>query len=290
MTVVLVGLGVSTSQAVALGPIYRMERGPMPVSPRIIDPGDVHLEIARLEDALAASQRALQAVRHQVSQASPLSLAEFIDSHLLILEDAALVEPARDLIRNHLCSAEWALRQHRDDLARIFDEMDDPYLRSRRDDIDQVIHHILGFLASGTPGAPPGGPRTRKRDLRLRYRRPRHLPGGYSPAPPSRRRGPGDRVWRPPIPHRHPGPQPQHSRGHGSAQRHPLPASRRDPGGGWRGGDRHRRRRLPDTQSLSPAPHRPERPAQSAAAPAPGSLPDPGRPAHRTARQPGTPR
>ena len=157
MTVVLVGLGVSTSQAVALGPIYRMERGPMPVSPRIIDPGDVHLEIARLEDALAASQRALQAVRHQVSQASPLSLAEFIDSHLLILEDAALVEPARDLIRNHLCSAEWALRQHRDDLARIFDEMDDPYLRSRRDDIDQVIHHILGFLASGTPGAPPGG-------------------------------------------------------------------------------------------------------------------------------------
>ncbi len=154
MTVVLVGLGVSTSQAVALGPVYRMERGSMPISPRVIEPGDVHLEIARLEDALAASQRALQAVRHQVSQASPLSLAEFIDSHLLILEDAALVEPARDLIRNHLFSAEWALRQHRDDLARIFEEMDDPYLRSRRDDIDQVIHHILGFLVAGAPGAP----------------------------------------------------------------------------------------------------------------------------------------
>ena len=133
MTVVLVGLGVSTSQAVALGPIYRMERGPMPVSPRIIDPGDVHLEIARLEDALAASQRALQAVRHQVSQASPLSLAEFIDSHLLILEDAALVEPARDLIRNHLCSAEWALRQHRDDLARILGVLG--YHKSAREQI-----------------------------------------------------------------------------------------------------------------------------------------------------------
>ena len=68
MTVVLVGLGVSTSQAVALGPIYRMERGPMPVSPRIIDPGEVHLENARLEDALSASQRELQQGGHQVSQ------------------------------------------------------------------------------------------------------------------------------------------------------------------------------------------------------------------------------
>lgn len=153
MTIVLLGLGVSTSQTVALGPAHRMQRGSMPVSPRTIEPNDVLSEIARLEEALGASQRALKAVRNQVSQASPLSLAEFIDSHLLILEDAALVEPARDLIRNHLFSAEWALRQHRDDLARIFNEMDDPYLRSRRDDIDQVIHHILGFLSSGVPEA-----------------------------------------------------------------------------------------------------------------------------------------
>lgn len=150
MTLALVGLGVSTSQTVAIGPAYRLERGPMPTAPRLIAPDEVMAEIARLEEALAASQGALKAVRRQISRAagSPLSLAEFIDSHLLILEDAALVEPARDLIRDQLFSAEWALRQHRDDLARVFDEMDDPYLRSRRDDIDQVIHHILGFLTA----------------------------------------------------------------------------------------------------------------------------------------------
>ena len=151
MTLALVGLGVSTSQTVAIGPAYRLERGPLPTAPRLIAPDEVMAEIARLEEALAASQGALKAVRRQISRAtgSPVSLAEFIDSHLLILEDAALVEPARDLIRDQLFSAEWALRQHRDDLARVFDEMDDPYLRSRRDDIDQVIHHILGFLTAG---------------------------------------------------------------------------------------------------------------------------------------------
>jgi len=146
MTLAMVGLGVSTSQTVALGPAYRLERGSMPAAPRLIEPSNVLAEITRLERALAASQAALRAVRNQVSRGAPLSLAELIDSHLLILEDAALVEPARELIRDQLFSAEWALRRHRDDLARVFDEMDDPYLRSRRDDIDQVIHHILGFL------------------------------------------------------------------------------------------------------------------------------------------------
>ena len=60
------------------------------------------LEIARLEMALAAAQRALQTVRHQISQASPLNIAEFIDAHLLMLEDAALVDEVREIIRDQL--------------------------------------------------------------------------------------------------------------------------------------------------------------------------------------------
>ena len=154
MTVALIGLGVSTSQGLALGPVYRLERGPMPSSPRLIEPEDVIAELSRLEEAISASQQALRTVRQQISRGTPLSLAEFIDSHLLILEDAALVEPARTLIRDNLFSAEWALRQHRDDLAHIFNEMDDPYLRSRLDDIDQVIHHILGFLSVSEQATP----------------------------------------------------------------------------------------------------------------------------------------
>jgi hypothetical protein len=50
----------------------------MPTAPRLIAPDEVMAEIARLEEALAASQGALRAVRRQISRASgsPLSLAE----------------------------------------------------------------------------------------------------------------------------------------------------------------------------------------------------------------------
>ncbi len=152
MTIALSGLGVSTSQAIAVGPAYLLERGPLAISPRYIEAGEMQAELARLEEALSASRQALRAVRHQVSRTTPLNLAEFIDSHLLMLEDATLVEPARDLIRDQRYSAEWALRQHLEDLARVFNEMDDPYLRSRLDDIDQVIHHIMGFLTPDSQG------------------------------------------------------------------------------------------------------------------------------------------
>jgi len=88
-------------------------------------------------------------VRDQIPQAMPIKVAEFINPHLLMLEDAALVDPARALIRERLFSAEWALEYHRMGLVQAFEGMGDSYLRSRRDDVDHVVQHILGFLLSG---------------------------------------------------------------------------------------------------------------------------------------------
>jgi len=51
-----------------------------------------------------------------------------------------------DLIRQSLCNAEWALKMQRDALAKVFDEMDDPYLRTRMDDVDHVVARIQRIL------------------------------------------------------------------------------------------------------------------------------------------------
>jgi phosphotransferase system enzyme I (PtsI) len=146
MTVSCCGLGVATAQAIAVGPAFLLDRGPLAIAPRSVDPRDVLAEIKRLEEALEAAQRALRAVRKQIPRSTPVNVIEFIDSHLLMLEDSALVDPARELIREQLYSAEWALEHHRLSLVQVFEEMDDPYLRSRRDDVDHVVQHILSFL------------------------------------------------------------------------------------------------------------------------------------------------
>jgi len=149
VTVSCCGLGVATPQAIAVGPAFLLDRGPLAVAPRHVDAGEISAELRRLEEALAAAQRALRTVRDQIPHSTPVDVAEFIDSHLLMLEDAALVDPARELIRQQLYSAEWALEHHRANLVRVFEEMDDPYLRSRRDDVDHVVQHILSFLLGG---------------------------------------------------------------------------------------------------------------------------------------------
>ena len=154
MTLSCGGLGVATARAIAIGPAVLLDRRPPAVAPRSVTPTEVAGELQRLEDALAATREALRAVRDQIPPATPVKVTEFIDSHRLILEDTALVDPARALIRDRLFSAEWALEHHRTRLVKAFEEMEDPYLRSRRDDVDHVVRHILGFLL-GT-GHPDG--------------------------------------------------------------------------------------------------------------------------------------
>jgi phosphotransferase system enzyme I (PtsI) len=143
------GLGVATARAIAIGPAFLLDRRSLAIAPRCVDPGEVVTEVQRLEAALEAAQRALQSVRNQIPFSTPVKVTELIDSHLLMLEDDALVGPARALIRERFFSAEWALEHHRVSLVKVFEEMEDPYLRSRRDDVDQVVQQVLGFLLGG---------------------------------------------------------------------------------------------------------------------------------------------
>ncbi len=154
MTLACYGLGVAGTRPIAIGPAFLLDRSPLAVAPRSVNAAAVAGELQRLEDALAAAREALRVVRDQIPSSTPVKVAEFIDSHLLMLEDAALVDPARALIRERSFSAEWALEQHRMSLVKMFEDMEDPYLRSRRDDVDHVVQHILGFLLGGRSSDP----------------------------------------------------------------------------------------------------------------------------------------
>ena len=149
MTMSCHGLGVRASRSIAVGRAFVIARCPSPATPGIIAAEAIEAELARLDAALEGARAALQAVREQIPTTTPLSIAEFIDTHLLMLQDAALVDEARELIRQEACSAEWALQRRRDALIRVFDAMDDPYLRNRRHDVDHVVLQIQAQLRGG---------------------------------------------------------------------------------------------------------------------------------------------
>lgn len=151
MTTALLGVGVSGSRPVAIGRAYLFAREPT-ITADEIDPNQVDAELQRLDQALNAARQHLESVREQIPDTTPLHIAEFIDAHLLMLTDAALVDATRALIRERRINAGWALQIQRDSLVDVFDAMDDDYLRTRRDDVDHVVRQVQVFL-SGEPAA-----------------------------------------------------------------------------------------------------------------------------------------
>ncbi|WP_058555760.1 phosphoenolpyruvate--protein phosphotransferase [Thiohalocapsa sp. ML1] len=149
MTLALHGIGIDGSRPVAIGDAFLLSREPS-LAPAKIPAEKVPEELKRLDAALDCARRHLEDVRTQIPHSTPKHIAEFIDAHLLMMTDSALVDATRELIREQSVNAIWALQSQRDTLVEIFDRMEDAYLRTRRDDIDHVVRQIQVFLSTET--------------------------------------------------------------------------------------------------------------------------------------------
>jgi len=111
-----------------------------------LDHGNVEQEVERFLRAVDEAAAQLREIRRQIPQETPADILEFIDTHLLMLEDKAISEAPVQLIREEGCSAEWALQLRRNQMIKVFEEMEDAYLRTRRDDLDHVVNRIMSIL------------------------------------------------------------------------------------------------------------------------------------------------
>jgi len=107
---------------------------------------DVEGELARLHAAIDAVREEMRTLRARLHGALAHEVGEFLDLHALLLDDPELLQGLDGLIRSGRYSADYALRLQRDRIAAVFAGMDDPYLRSRVDDIDQVIGRVHAAL------------------------------------------------------------------------------------------------------------------------------------------------
>jgi len=144
MTLLLNGLGVS--RGIAIGPVHILERG-KPESIRFDIPDNrVGDEVKRFRKAHRQAARHLRDIRKSIPGDAPPDIAAFIDSHLLMIDDVLLKKTPAEIIRQQKCNAEWALQIQENELVRVFDEMQDSYLKTRRDDVEHIIRLIQGFL------------------------------------------------------------------------------------------------------------------------------------------------
>jgi len=112
----------------------------------------VEAELARLHRAIDTVRGEMHALRERLHGALATEIGEFLDLHALLLDDPELLQGLDTLIRAGRYTADYALRLQRDRIAAVFAGMDDAYLRSRIDDIDQVVGRIHAALHSRDNG------------------------------------------------------------------------------------------------------------------------------------------
>ncbi len=149
MTLSLHGMGVS--RGIAIGRVHIIERGRLDIPEYHIEKDQVETETRRLVDAVSLAKQQLRAIRDHIPAATSPDIAPFIDTHLLMLDDAVLTQEPLRLIKSAAHNAEWALQLQRDTLMHVFDEMEDPYLRTRKDDVDHVVNRIQRILLKQKP-------------------------------------------------------------------------------------------------------------------------------------------
>ena len=144
----LVGLGASPG--IAIGETYLLNRTRLTVVERTISEGEVEKEILTFLDAVRLSKKQLEEVKAGVTDRQLVEHLYIIDTHLLILEDQMLIDDTIAIIKGERINAEGALKRTLDRFRKVFDSIEDEYLRERRSDIDSVGNRLLRNIKGET--------------------------------------------------------------------------------------------------------------------------------------------
>lgn len=111
---------------------------------------DATLEVAKFTEAVARVENDLKQLKSRLGDALPTEDQALFDALLMMLGSDTLVTRTIDLITEGNW-AQGALRISIDEHARVFDSMDDVYLRERASDVRDLGRRILMHLQSEAP-------------------------------------------------------------------------------------------------------------------------------------------
>ncbi len=144
--------GVSAGKGIAIGRAHLITRGMDEVPQYNLPAKELDAETARFEAAIKATRKELEQLRSAIPENAPTELGAFISLHLMLLTDVTLSREPVDIIEEQQINAEWALKLQTDKLAKQFDEIDDAYLRERKQDMLQVVERIHNNLVGHSNG------------------------------------------------------------------------------------------------------------------------------------------
>src|SRR3979490_3069946 len=143
--------GVGVSPGVARGALYVAEDDRDEIARHRIKPSEIASEIGRFETALIQTRSQILEMQEQVAQSIGAKDAGICDAHLLVVEDRTLIDEVLRKLQADLCNVEFVFQEVATHYAHTLSQIDDPYLRERALDIQDVTRRVVRNLQGKAP-------------------------------------------------------------------------------------------------------------------------------------------
>ncbi len=143
--------GAGVSPGIALGAIHVVRDDLDDVARYHIEPSQISNEIGRFETALIQTRVQILEMQQKIAESIGAKDAGIFDAHLLVVEDRTLIDEVLRKLEHDLCNVEWVFQEVAASYAETLSKIDDPYLRERALDIQDVTKRVIHNLQGKAP-------------------------------------------------------------------------------------------------------------------------------------------
>lgn len=139
--------GIAASPGIAIGRSLVLRAPVLSFSTIPLNPDKIQEEVARFRRAVTKSREQLTRIKERVDRELGQEKGNIFSSHLLFLDDPALIDEVIGQIETCHINAEPVLEEVITSFAGMFEGMEDPYMRERAADIRDVGRRLLANLS-----------------------------------------------------------------------------------------------------------------------------------------------
>src|SRR6267378_3896733 len=143
--------GAGVSPGTAHGKVHVVRDDMDDVARYRIAPSQIADEIGRFEAALIQTRMQILEMQQRIAESIGAKDAAIFDAHLLVVEDRTLIDEVLRKLETDLCNVEWVFQEVATHYAETLTKIDDPYLRERALDIQDVTKRVIRNLQGKAP-------------------------------------------------------------------------------------------------------------------------------------------
>jgi phosphoenolpyruvate-protein phosphotransferase (PTS system enzyme I) len=145
--------GAGVSPGIVRGKIHVVRDDLDDIPRHRISSSEIASEIGRFEAALIQTRMQILEMQQKIAESLAAKDAAIFDAHLLVVEDRTLIDEVLRRLETDLYNVEWIFQEVANHYSETLSKIDDPYLRERALDIEDVTKRVVRNLQGKAPKA-----------------------------------------------------------------------------------------------------------------------------------------